>query len=254
MTLIDDGFTDNDASITNNFPANDPVEATWTFPDVNTGGFPSAIANQQLEVPIWSQSSGNTAVGTASSSATLSNVGDKVVLSADVDLSGIALTDPNPPNDALRFGLFDSNGSGYVALTGVGANADGRFQVRTDPSLYAGSFTNPAVSSDFNLDVTSNSIEFTVERVSADSLKLTFTPGTGSGFSATIDHSLLSSPFDSPVFTFDSVLFGHNEAQEPEADPMVVDNVSLIFMPIPEPSSLVLIAVGGVLVLARRGG
>jgi len=162
MTLIDDGFTDNDGSITNTFPANDPVEATWTFPDQDTNGILGEIKNKQLEMPM----TGNGALGTAQNSATLINNGDKITYSGSINLSEVTVSNLVSANDALRFGLFDSSGTGYVALLGVGDGQAGRFQVRDSPTL-SGSFTNPSVSSDFNITATATSFEFSIERISS---------------------------------------------------------------------------------------
>jgi len=246
MTLIDDGFTDNDGSITNNFPANDPVEATWTFPYSDANAVVGEIKNQQLEMPV----TGNGALGTAQNSATLANDGDKIIYSGSIDLSDVTTSNLKSADDALRFGLLDSSGTGYVALLGVGDGKAGRFQVRDSPTL-SGSFTNPSVSSDFNITATATSFEFSIERISTSEVKLIFSPGDGSGFSATIDHDTLT-VFDTPIFEFNSVLYGDADDGNTNFDPVIVDDVQLVFEPIPEPASLILALVGSVL-LVKRG-
>jgi len=57
--------------------------------------------------------------------------------------------------------------------------------------------------------------------------------------------------FDTPIFEFNSVLYGDADDGNTEFDPVIVDDVQLVFEPIPEPASLVLAFAGAALLVNR---
>ncbi len=205
--------------------------------------------------------------GASFTSTTLgANVGDRIVLTFDTRISSFE-EDTNVAG--YRFGLYNSNDTNITSDSPNGNNQptqendDFGYYVRlavqtTDaPDLMREPAGNNPVGGDANVDGTTeittggsttavglndllkHSIQFDLERTS-----------TGISLALYFDGDLVASAIDNTPLTttFDKIYFGQGNVDSH----FLVDNVKLQTIAIPEPASLALMGLGGLMMLGGR--
>lgn len=239
--VLNDTF-DIGAPATTGDEAVDPLDTTWVF---DRGGISVVDDTAGLGTgnALQLTSSDQTFLGTSGgfTPTTLTQTGDSLTLSLDFRAIGGSLS-----NNAsgLRFGLSDTvaNLNTYAFVYGTGTSAGGN--VLYYPNSIAGGSGSTglsAVGTDSSInDNTAHNLVFTITRTD-----------TGLDFSATIDgtNTFTASDTSSNVFyDFSRVVLNTGNT----TTDLRYDNVQVEFTPVPEPSSLALIGLGGLCIFARR--
>jgi len=184
-------------------------------------------------------------------STTLS-VGDSLTLSLSLRFPTAATAD----NAGIRFGIGNQVTPGSLTTAvadtlvyqqlGTGGNTVRTFGVNTATDggiLGTGSNTKAgATFMGIPNDTFAHTLTFTIKLASATTYDLT------SSVDATVNSTLAWAPAAGVVTTFNMIAIG----QGTTVGAFNIDNVSLVYSPVPEPSSLALAAVGGFGLLALR--
>ncbi|MCX8497344.1 MAG: sulfatase-like hydrolase/transferase [Akkermansiaceae bacterium] len=219
-----------------------PVTGTWLLTSGN-----ATLTNTSTASPTWGSGSSDNANASSIHSAlpattALTNAGDKVVLSGNLTMSGVAAT---PGGSVFRFGLFNSNSQsgttgwlGYF-MTSAAAGGTGILYERTSGNTGAftsstGTFsptlgTVSALPTGTYLTDATYSYSLSIQRVSSSNSNLRISTSLrrsdGTDFASLTD--ITDSNSNANVLTFDRV--GFQAATGIGADKIQLSNVDVTF-------------------------
>ncbi len=264
QTLLDDQFTDNDRtnqSLT--------TSAKWTVGGVVASGA-AAGGVYQVNAGLNGNQNRNfetTAYFTDSGTITLANIGDKLTLTFDATftLRGSAA------DNALRFGLFNSQGTRVTADNTTANGADAAFnndlgyslwanglqsgdtvlyeRTGTDDTLMASSANTQIGTGGTNsslLNGTSTSASFSLERTASG---LLITSSIGGGTVSFTDTTVSTYSFDMIQIFGAGSTFSDNGSNSGN---IVLDNVQVVLVPEPTAFAMLLGSLGIVTIFRRR--
>jgi arylsulfatase A-like enzyme len=219
-----------------------PVTGTWLLTSGN-----ATLTNTSTASPTWGSGSSDNANASSIYSAlpattALTNAGDKVVLSGNLTMSGVAAT---PGGSVFRFGLFNSNSqsgtTGWLGYFMTSATAGGTGILYERTSGNTGAFTSSTGTFSPTLGTVSNlatgtyltdatySYSLSIQRVSSSNSNLRISTslrrGDGTDFASLTD--ITDSNANANVLTFDRV--GFQAATGIGADKIQLSNVDVTF-------------------------
>lgn len=193
----------------------------------------------------------NTSIYAAFSSVTLA-IGEKLTLSGSMQFSTSAGAAPSALANEVRVGIFDHNGAsgltgwlGYYASNPSGATGAGVRRRITSSAGYYSQTGTTLVGTNYVADTSKTfqdatyDFSLSLERTDA-AILVVFTLDNDQGYSLVPNTTVDSTP---NTFTFDRV--GFLSGGNLNADQVQFNNLDVSVAPVPEPSTLALLACGG---------